>query len=204
MTSTPVSLSEVQREPSINIASLKAKIDELHPVVQQSVSSIRERIRNAMLRGDVPKYVEGDSVLDAGEDFSVGKKWSSRWRGPRGIVKALNDYAYQVEGLRNGQLREVHGIRLWFHRDSAMNAEAIMSHVVSSETGMPVPRLIQLVDSDDWVMVQICWGGLPESEDTLEPVRKVNKDVSALFLKFLGRKNTAEYLVSKTRQVLHL
>lgn len=52
-----------------------------------------------------------------------------------------------------------------------------MSHVVSSETGMLIQLLMRLVDFDDGIMVHVCQRGLPESEDTLEPVRKAFDDV---------------------------
>ena len=79
-----------------------------------------------------------------------------------------------------------------------------MSHVVSSETGMPVQRLMRLVQSDDGLMVQVRWKGLPASEDTLEPISKVYEDVPELFLKLLRRKNTPSDLVDKVRSALSL
>lgn len=74
----------------------------------------------------------------ARDDFFDGVKLALLWRGPIGMFKAVNDYDLQVEDLRNGSKEEVPGTRLKFYRDSALARNAIMSHVLSSETEMPV------------------------------------------------------------------
>ena len=52
-----------------------------------------------------------------------------------------------------------------------------MSHVLSSKTGIPVQRLVRLVDTDDSLMLKFRWRGLPESEDASEPALKVYEEV---------------------------
>ena len=42
------------------------------------------------------------------------------------MVKALSDYAYQVEDLRTGLVEDVHGSRLKFYHDSTLDTDAIM------------------------------------------------------------------------------
>lgn len=203
-TTTPMTISDVARERAVNLYALQTKIAELHPLVQESLESSRKRIRESSSRGKLPKFAEGDFVLVARDDFTAGEKLSLRWRGPRRVVKAVSDYVFQVEDLRNGQLQEVHGTRLKFYRDSSLNTEAVMSHVVASETGMPVQRLMRLVDTDDGLMVQVRWRGLPDSEDTLEPASKVYEDVPQLFRKLLGRQSAPVDLVAKARRALRL
>lgn len=45
-----------------------------------------------------------------------------------------------------------------------------MSYHLRQETGMPVQRLMRLIEADDGSMVQVRWRGLPPSEDRLEPL----------------------------------
>lgn len=204
ITSTTISISDLQSERAFNVEALRSKIAQLHPVVQDALKSNRERIRDSRSRGSLPNFTEGDFVLVARDDFTAGEKLSLRWRGPRRVIRSINDHVYQVEDLRNGQVEDVHCTRLKFYHDPSLDTEAIMSHVISSETGMPVQRLMRLVDSDDGIMVQVRWRGLPESEDTLEPVQKVFEDVPQLLEKLFRRKNTPASLVSKARHALAL
>ena len=66
-----------------------------------------------------------------------------------------------------------------------------MSHIVNSDPGMAVQRLMKLVDDNGTLNIHICWSGLPESEDTLEPLPQVYQEVSVLVQKLLARKITA-------------
>ena len=203
-TADTVSVDDIRLETLINIESLKDLVATLHPVVQVSVANNRQRARDAMGRGELPNFTEGDFVLVAREDFTAGEKLSLRWRGPRRVIKAINDYVYQVEDLRNGELQDVHVTRLKFYHDDSLNEEAILSHVVHSETGMVVHRLKKLVEVDGELMVQIRWRGLPDSEDTLEPIKQVYDDVPTLFEKLLSRKNTPVALAIRARNELQL
>lgn len=127
--------------------------------------------------------MEGDFVLFARDDFSVKEKQSLRWLGPRLVTKALSDYFYQVDDLRNGMLEDVHVSCLKFYHHSSLNAEAILFHALSAETSMPYQRLMFLWDSADCSIVQVRWKGLSKSEVFLEPVHKVFKDGFKLFSK---------------------
>lgn len=46
-----------------------------------------------------------------------GQQVCLRWRGLRQVVKALSDYVYQVEELRNGNIKDIHGNSLKFYHD---------------------------------------------------------------------------------------
>ena len=201
-TTKPMSISDIQKDRTLNIDSLKTFIADLHPIVQSAVSTNRSRGREAAGRGQLPNFTEGDYVLVARDDLTAGEKLSLRWRGPRRIIKAINDYVYQVEDLRNGELQDVHITRLKFYHDKYLNTEAIMSHVVTSETGMVVQRLMRLVEDDGKLKVLVRWRGLPESEDTLEPLRQVYDDVPTLFRKLLERRNTPVHLASQAKTEL--
>jgi transposase InsO family protein len=203
-TATPVTLSDAQKERLQNINALKDRITELRPLVQESLRVQREKGRAAASRGALANFLEGDFVLVARDDFSAGEKLALRWRGPRRIVKAINDYVYQVEDLRNGVLEEVHATRLKFYRDASLDSVAILPHVLSSETGMPVARLMRLYEDEDGLKVVVRWKGLSHSEDTSEPLRHVYEDVPDMLIRLLQRKNTPQDLAAKARTVLAL
>lgn len=153
-TGSPITVSEVIRERTTNIANLKKFVAELHPVVQDTVRNNRETLQAAMSKGELSRFMKADFGLVALEDFKAGENRALRWHGPRRIEKATSDYFYQVEDLRNGQLEDVHISRLRFFRDSALDTQAIISHV-SSKTGMPVSRLMELVDDPDGLHVRV-------------------------------------------------
>lgn len=113
----------------------------------------------------------------AREVFSAGKKLALRWRGQRRFIKPLSDYVQQVEGLRYGNLEEVCENSFKLYADHLLCTRAIISHVMSSEMGTPVSRLIKLVENDRNLMVQIRWNGLLNSENTLEPLHQVFEDL---------------------------
>lgn len=75
-----------------------------------------------------------------------------------------------------------------------------MSHVISSETGMKVQRLLRLVDNGngEGLKVVIRWRGLPASEDTLELLDQVNQEGPQILAKLLDRKNTPPSLAKKS------
>ncbi len=140
----------------------------------------------------------------AREDFSEGEKLALRWRGPRRVIKANSDFVFQVEYLRNGALEEVHASRLKFYSDSSLNKKAILSHVISSETGMPVARLMGIEEEDGKLFVVVRWKGLSKSEDIREPLEQVYEHVPKMLIRLLSRKSTPSDLRAKVRSFLGL
>lgn len=55
---------------------------------------------------------------------------------------------FDIEDLRIRKVDTTHGIRLTFYADDSVDAKAILSHVLASETGIPVSRLLRLVEQD--------------------------------------------------------
>lgn len=202
--SVPQTLSDTQREKCLNMQALVKEMDDLHPVVEESLTKQRERMRNARHRGELANFQEGDFVLVARDDFHKGEKLCLRWRGPRRVIKCLHDYAFQVEDLRNGQLETIHGTRLKFYSDQSLDTTAILSHVLASETGMPVSRLLRLVEEDGKFFVIVRWKGLSASEDTIEPLQRVYEDVPQLLIKLLKRKNIDRAICKRACDTLGL
>ena len=189
-TTTPVTVTEAQRESALNVEELVRLCADLHQRVQSALAKHRKQSREAMSKGRLPNFTEGDYVLVARSDFHAGEKLCLRWRGPRQVRKALSDYVYQVEDLRNGQLDDIHASRLKLFRDSEIDRAAIMSHVLQSERRMVVSRLLSLEDLPNGLHVRIWWKGLSDAEDTLKPIARVHEDVPQLFDKLLKRKST--------------
>lgn len=125
-----------------------------------------------------------------------------RRRGPRSIVKAVSNCIYKVQDLCNGMHEDMNVSRLKFYRDSDLESDAIMSLVLTSETGMVVSRLVGLEESPNSLCIRVPLRGLPESEDTRELISIVHKDVPQLFAKFLKRKATSDQLAAKNRAEL--
>ena len=192
------------RERMLNVSLLKRHVAELHPMVSMELEANRRRKRQDASRGELQNFTEGDFVLVDREDFFAGEKLALRWRGPRRFIKALSDYVFRVEDLRNGSTEDVHGSRLKFHRYGLLNQEVILSHVLSSEMGMPVARMKRLVDTEDGLKVIVRWKGLPNSEDTEEPLERVFEDVPQMLLRLLRHKNTPAPLAEKARSPLSL
>lgn len=99
-------------------------------------------------------------------------------------MKVISDYVYQAGYLCNGIHQNVHGSHLRLYSDLLLNTETIMAHIVFSETGMPVQRLMNLMEANEDLMAQVCWSGSPEPEDH-EPVAKLFEDIRRLFEKLL-------------------
>ena len=197
-----VTLEDVDRERMLHVSLLKRRVAELQPMFGMELEANRRRKRQAASRGELPNCTEGDSVLVAREDLFAGEKLALRRRGPDRVIKALSDYVFQVEDLRNGSTEDVHGSRLKFYRDGLLNQEVILSHVLSSETGIPVARLMRLGDTEDGLKVIVRWKGLPNSEDTEESLERVFEDVPQMLLRLLRRKNTPVSLAEKARSLL--
>lgn len=199
-----ISIDHLNQERIFNIEERRERMEQLHSIINEAVTTNICSERNFNREGSVPNFMEGDFVLAARQNFMAGEKLRLQWRAPRRIVKAPSNYVFQVEDLRNGNLDEIHGSRLKIYHNASLNTDAIISHVISSETGMVVQQLLGLIDSSEGIKVQILWKGLPESEDADEPLQNVYEDVPALMKNLLKHKNTPAGLASKTRRALGL
>lgn len=60
----------------------------------------------------------------------------------------MNDYIYRVEGLHDCSVDYVHVSHLKYYHDRSLNTKVIMSHLLTSETGLFFQRLTEQVDSE--------------------------------------------------------
>lgn len=203
-TATIVSVNDAQIERFVNVQNLLDRMEHLRPLVHNDVSDNRKRAREHNSKGQLPNFSEGDYVLVARNIFFEGEKLCLHWRGPRRIIKALSDYLFDVEDLRSGKIDSIHGSRLKYYSDSSLDEKVITSHVLSSETRMPVARLMKLVKDKDKLKVQVRWKGLSPQDDTLEPLQNVFEDVPQMLDGLLKRKNTSPKLAQQAQDALDL
>lgn len=198
--SSSVTLSEVMRERTHNVKKFCGLVAALHPVVQGALRENRRRMWDQTSNGKLPNFTEGDFFLSTRENLIADAKHFFRWCGPRRVVRKVHDYVYQVEDLRNGCLEYVHTSRLKFYQDSCLESEAVMPHVLTPGTGMEVQRLMRLLENKDGLIIYVCWRGLSDSDDTVQPIKTVYEDIPILLLKLLRRKKTTKHLVEKARR----
>lgn len=110
---------------------------------------------------------------------------------------------FDVEDLRSGNIDSIYGSRLKFYSDACVDEKVIMSHVLSSETGIPVSRLMELVKVNNEINVLVRWKGSPQ-DNTLEPLHNVHEDVPIMLDRLLKRKNTPLDLAQQARDTLDL
>lgn len=142
---------------------------------------------------------EGGYVLVTRQDRHEGQKHRLWWRGPRHVTKCVSDYVFQVDGCQNGARETVRYICLKLYAYKSRNTAAILSHVLSAETGMPVSRLVQLSEEN----VQLCFvvrsKVLSNVEKKNEPLQNVYEDALQLFVKFF--KHETHFQLSGTELV---
>lgn len=63
-----------------------------------------------------------------------------------------------------------------------LDGQFINSHVLSLETGLPFAHLLVLVGRDAALSVEVHWKRLYSSEDTIQPLSSVYKDVPARYV----------------------
>lgn len=98
--------------------------------------------REAATERKLSNFGEGNHVLLDRSDFNVEEKLAVRWNGPCWVVKALDNYVFRVQVLRNGQLDIAHGNLQELYTDTALDLQQIMPHVLSSWSVMHVACLI--------------------------------------------------------------
>lgn len=76
-----------------------------------------------------------------------------------------------MEDLRAELEDYFHISRLIFYHNHGMNRAVIMSDLMQSETGMVVHRLRKHVENGVGIYVEVRWKMLPESGNTLEPIK---------------------------------
>lgn len=155
-----------------------------YPAAHNNLHTKRENNCEKGSKGSVSSFTEGDFVSGAREEFASAEIFLLRWRGPRCIVRAVSYFVYKVKDLRNGFTEDMHAARLKQYHELQLDAKEIMPHVLFSEIGVEVQRLIFRHDISNGLMVQVCQRELPSYSDTDEPLRKWFEDVFKLLMNF--------------------
>lgn len=74
-----------------------------------------------------------------------------------------------------------------------------MSHILTYETGMPVPCILCLLKTDNGLNVLIHWKELGIDKNLLEPISQVYEGVSRIFFKLFAHQSTLRPLVKNAR-----
>ena len=121
-TKREVTVDWVHREQNEHVAAVSAALDNMHHEYAGAVERKREqaRQRRANKRGvKMANFAEGDFVL-VGQVTSKANKLAVTWRGPRRVVRALNDFTFEVEDLSAPfTVSTHHASRLKFYADAA-------------------------------------------------------------------------------------
>lgn len=207
-----ITLTQLQWQRGLNIYSLVTYMDQPHPLIQTQLQQERSRSRNtrsqwllvlrdlALWFSELAKFTEGYYVLVSSEYFFENEKLCLRWRGPRSVLKALNDYVFKMEDLGDGETEYIHGTRYKYYADDSLDKQVIVSHVFASETGVPVSRLMKLVDENGTVNLHVRWKVFSPSDDTLESLIRVYEDDPQLVIIIISK---VKLLDRKTRPPIY-
>lgn len=145
------------------------------------------RERHARRQGvRLQKFSEGDFVLAATATGRSDHKLALVWRGPKRIVRALNDYTFEVQDIISPFAISIrHASRLQLYRDAARGrVEELQEQLIYGEGGHLVEALRQcrLSPATHRWEVEVKWFGL---EASWEPAETIKEDVPALFDAFV-------------------
>ncbi|KAE8886173.1 hypothetical protein PF003_g29779 [Phytophthora fragariae] len=190
---TVATVSWTEDQIQQHLASVRTAFDGMHLELTNASEKRRgaARERHAKKKGVVlPKFSEGDFVLAATATGRSGNKLALVWRGPKHIIKALNDYTFEVQDLVEPFALEIrHASRLQLYRDAERGrAEELVEQAVHDQGGHLVEALRACrvsPDTQQWE-VQVKWYGLDELEESWEPVETIREDVPVLLKAFLN------------------
>lgn len=79
----------------MNVNALIHFVGKLHPVIQNALPKNRSEGIGSSSNGSFPNFMEGYFVLVACKHFQDGGNLFLRLRGPRGILKSMNNCVYR-------------------------------------------------------------------------------------------------------------
>lgn len=132
------------KERLLNVDILYKQMAENQLEINAKLTDKCARARKNAIHSLLPNVDAGDYVLVPRSQRFTREKLAKRSRWARRIVKAVSDYNYSVHEFCSDAVEDYHIKRLKFYPDSNLNTEAIMSHVLLSETGVAVSRPVTL------------------------------------------------------------
>lgn len=182
----------VAQEIQAHLDHVRQSLDDMHA---EMVSSSEKRRRAARERHSrrqgvkLQRFSEGDFVLAATATGRSGNKLALIWRGPKRIVKALNDYTFEiVDIIPPFDVSVRHASRLQLYREAARGrVEELQEQAIYGEGGHLVEALreCRLSPATHRYEILVKWFGLDDVESSWEPAENIRHDVPQLFQAFL-------------------
>ncbi|KAE8980660.1 hypothetical protein PR001_g23652 [Phytophthora rubi] len=186
------SIHWVAQEIREHLDSVRVALDGLHAEMVNA-SEKRQRAareRHARRQGvKLQKFSEGDFVLAATATGRSGNKRALVWRGPKRIVRALNDFTFEVQDIvQPFEMSVRHASRLQLYRDASRGqVDELQEQAIYGEGGHLVEALRECRLSPDSHRYEIFvkWYGLDDVESSWEPADSIKQDVPQHFQAFL-------------------
>lgn len=197
------SIEWVHSEQQKHLQAVRIELDKLHQQVSaiSAKKNAQARVRQKNKQGvKMAHFSVGDFVL-AASAVKGGSKLALKWRGPKRVVRSLNDYTFEVQDLVAPYAVSVrHASRLKFYRDSSRElTEDLVAHVLHGEGGHLVDKFLDCrknSTSRQWeILVQ--WIGLDPEEASWEPASVMLEDVPTLVSTFVDSSDVG----SKAREM---
>lgn len=150
----PLSITNFVQERMLTVERHSQFVDKLRSIIQDKLREIRKHRHDQASKGRFPNSSTGHFVLVAHIDFNAGEKLSWRLWGRHLIVKAMDDYLYHFKHMGNWTADDVHTSCLKLYYDTSLDHEAIIRHIIGSETGMDVRWQMCLAEIDDGLVVK--------------------------------------------------
>lgn len=186
-----VSIDEVRVKQIAHIEVTLHALEGIHKGIAGLTSKSRERkIKSHNARTHVREcnFEVGDFVLRGFSQKKKKNKLSLRWRGPFLVTKVLSDFLFEVEDLRSGDRKVVHGTRIKFFRNKEFNVTSDCEEqlVFQAEEYCVVDEIQDIRVQDGEVQVVVRWKGFQDEEPGWEDISVMKEDVPALVVDFLN------------------
>lgn len=111
---------------------------------------------------------------------------------------------YQVQDFRKGKVSDALATCLRFYQEDSVNESVIISHFLSSRTGMSVALLFCLEHQGNNILAAARWKGQNASKDTVKGIVQVLEHVLDLTIKRLQRKSIPHTLAMTAKELLRV
>jgi hypothetical protein len=169
----------------------------MHKEVSGLVSKSRQRAieaHNAKTQVRAHNFDVGDFVLTAVLSRNRKNKLSLHWHGPHRVTKCASDYVFEVQEIKTGSTREVHGTRLKFFRNADLGEDTteLMEHLSYQDGELcVVEEFTDLREHEGAIQLMAKWRGFAEVENTWEDYQVMQHDVPVMVKEFITEMKTA-------------
>jgi transposase InsO family protein len=182
---------------AVDIAKDKRRITQAKSrLTSRSVRQARAlelgiRVQDLTDHDCIPHFSPGDYVLVARARMNNVNKLTAIWRGPYRVLRAFNNYVYEVEHLVTDEVFDVHVSRLRFYADSYLDLPVALMDELQAETSLNYEYTISQVleheydQYDEEYKLKIQWDGFSELETTWEPLVQLFADQPKLIQQYI-------------------